>query len=254
MKKFHWVEKDYQNDSLNSLARNLTEYYTADLLLQEYEVYYSKTVVEDAECQPIGKLGISARAFDNGFDYSVLDTHIINSIVNYNLYFEKNTEERLIIPKELVGTFDCLVSLAAGNMIETAPIDTGLVGNNHYAIDISPTAIHKSMGLYKEEMVGFTQVDLFNISAVKTFLATCKGTSGFFVLSNCFFYIVSSLIYNVQLRLQMQNALLEVLAADKIVWHVSIYTADGTYYPCIKASELLNKQLDNRFYVLPWIK
>jgi hypothetical protein len=255
MKKFYWIEKDYQNNSLNNLARNLTEYYTADLLSQEYDVCYSQVAPTDnSQYYPIGKLGISSKAFEKNFDFHVSDTHIINSIVNYNLYFKNNTEEQLSIPVNLKGTFDCLVSLASGNMVETNPNDIGLQGHNHYVIDISPTAIHQTMGLYRDSASKFTTLDLFDITAVKKFISECQGTRGFFVISNCFFYIISSLIYDVQLRLKMQNELIEILANDKIEWYVSIYTADGIHHRCISASELINQSLDERFYIFPWIQ
>lgn len=255
MKKFYWVDKDYQNNSLNNLARNLTEYYTADLLSQGYEVEYSVEVpTDESEYQPIGKLGINSKAYKKGFDYCVSDVHIINSIVNYNLYFKNNTEDKLIIPEKLKGTFDCLISLASGDMIETNPIELKFLGNNHHVIDISPTAIHQSMGIYRESVSSFKQVDLFNKLAIKNFINECQGTRGFFVVSNCFFYIISSLLYDVQMRLKMQNNLIEILANDKIEWYVSIYTADGEHHHCVEASKLVDKSLDERFYIFPWIK
>jgi hypothetical protein len=255
MKKFYWIEKDYQNRSLNNLAQNLAEYYTADLLLQDYDVYFSKEIpVDGSEYHEIGKLGIHQRAFEIGFNYHINDLKVINGILNYNLYFQKNTEERLSIPENEKGTFDCLVSLAAGDMIYTNPDDVGLKSKNHYVIDISPIAIHKSMNLYKESVSNFFQLDLFDIESVKTFLDGCEGTKGFFLVSNCFMYIISSLVYDVRLRLEMQNKFIEALSNHKIDWYVSIYTADGTHYSFIRAKELKDKTLDQRFNIFPWIK
>jgi hypothetical protein len=255
MKKFYWIHKDYQNDSLNNLARRTVEYNTANLISDGFEIVYSYTLpIDNSSSDLVGRIEVSPQAKEKDFYYSVSDVNIINDIFNYNLYFVNNTEPPLIISNELYGTFNCLVSLAAGNMIERNPALIGLVGNNHYVIDISPTAIHKSMGLYKELSVDFMQVDIFNITAVKEFLKTCKGTRGFFVVSNCFCYIVNSLLYDVNFRLKIQNEFIEVLANDKIEWYVSMFTADGTYYHCNKAADIRNKNLDKQFEALPWIK
>ena len=252
MKKFYWVEKDYSNRSLNGLAQRLAEYFTADLLLSDYEVGYLTQVPTDSEYALVGQVGISAKARAKNFNFLVSDTHLINDIFNYNIYFPQNTE-KLDIDPTLKGTFDCLVSLAAGEMIGTNPVDIGLTTNNHYVIDISPTAIHKSMGLYKDTVSNFIQLDIFDCNAVEHFLSTCNGTKGFFVVSNCFRYIISSLLYDVELRLKMQNDFIKILANDKIDWYVTMFTADGTYYPCVRARDIHDKRLDERFKVLPWI-
>lgn len=250
MKKFYWIEKDYHNDSLNNLAKRVTEYNTAELIANNYNVFYSESLPDDlSEYADVGKLSIRKENV-----YTVNDIPIINDIFNYNLYFINNTEHRLIIPEEQKGTFDCLVSLAAGNMIETNIEDIGLVTDNHYVIDISPTAIHKSIGLYKDLSKDFSLVDIFDEIALKSFLSTCEGSKGFFVVSNCFCYVVNSLIYDVRLRLQMQNKFIKILAEDKIDWYVSILTADGISYNCVRAKDITDKNLDDRFNIFPWIK
>ena len=255
MKKFHWIHKDYQNESLNNLARRLVEYNTANLISDGFEIVYSYTLPADNSPRDfVGRIEVSPQADKKDFYQSVDNVNVINDIFNYNLYFVNNTESPLIIINELRGTFDCLVSLAAGDMINRNPELVGLIGDNHYVIDISPTAIHKSMGLYKDLSLEFMQVDIFNITEVKEFLKTCKGTRGFFVVSNCFCYIVNSLLYDVNLRLKIQNEFIEVLANDKIEWYVSMFSADGTYYHCNKASDIRNKNLDKQFGALPWIK
>jgi hypothetical protein len=255
MKKFYWIHKDYQNESLNNLARRVVEYNTATLISDGFEILYSYAPPEDnSPSDIVGRIEVSPEADEKDFHYSVSDVNVINDIFNYNLYFVNNTESPLMIPAELYGTFDCLVSLAAGDMIERNPKLIGLVGDNHYVIDISPTAIHKSMGLYKDSSLEFIKVDIFNISEVKEFLKNCKGTRGFFVVSNCFCYIVNSLLYDVNFRLKIQNEFIEVLANDKIEWYVSMFSADGTHYHWDKASDIRNKNLDKHFGALPWIK
>jgi hypothetical protein len=163
MKKFYWIHKDYQNESLNNLARRMVEYNTADLLSNGYEVFYTDTIPTDgSEYEYAGKLAVG----NFSIDYSVADIPVINDMFNYHLYFPTNTQDPLRIPADVKGTFDCLVSLAAGNMIETTPIDIGLQGANHYVIDISPTAIHKSMGLYKELSKEFIVLYILNSYSV----------------------------------------------------------------------------------------
>lgn len=245
MKKFYLVAKDYQNESLNNLARRVAEYNTAELIKDGYEVLYTEQPPIEGQYQEIGKIAWQ-------LPYTVLDIPVINDIFNYNLYFEKNNEYRLNVGNHF-GTFDCLVSLAAGQSVVNNPKDIGLKGQ-HYVVDISPTAIHKTLGLYKEENFKHKQLDIFNIDAVKEFLSTCEGTKGFFVISNCFMYIINSLVYDVKLRLELQNKLINVLANDKIDWYIYMISADGTDYPCVRAKDITNKTLDKRFEVLPWIK
>jgi hypothetical protein len=247
MEKIYLIEKDYQNESLNNLARRLAEYHLAELSLEGIDVQYSTSIPSDnSRFIEIGKLSQREEV-----PFTVNDLHIINDIFNYNLYFENNNDPVLSVGEHR-GTFDCLVSLAAGKMVESNPDSIGLTGN-HYIIDISPTAIHVSMGIYKNINALYSQVDIFNKQSVKEFLATCEGSKGFFVISNCFMYIVNSLLYDVKLRLKMQNELIDILANDKIDWYVFINTADGISYPCVSAKELQNKKLDNRFKILPWI-
>ena len=230
----------------------MVEYNTADLLSNGYEVFYADTIPTDgSEYEYAGKLAVG----NFNIDFTVADIPVINDMFNYNLYFPVNTQDRLEIPKEVKGTFDCLVSLGSGNMISEIPMDIGLQGSNHYVIDISPTAIHKSMGLYKEMSAKFTQLDIFNTDAVIEFIKTCNGTRGFWMVSNCFNYTVNSLIYDVELRFKLQQEFLKVLANDtRIEWYVSIFTADGADYQCIRAVDVLEKQFDKRFEALPWIK
>jgi hypothetical protein len=243
-KRFFWLYKDYKNRSLNELAKSLAEYNTAQLFLKGYDVYFSKEELKDVWQAEIGDLFLDGKM-------SVNDLYLINDIINLNVYFSKNNEDRISISDDLKGTFDCLVSLAAGSRIETNPVDINLQGN-HYIIDVSPTALHKSFGLYKD-VTSYTQLDIFNTESVKNFISTCEGTKGLFTVSNCFLYMANSLVYDVKARLDAQNKFIEVLANDKIEWYVEIVTADGLFYNCVPAKDILNKELDKRFEVLPWI-
>ena len=256
MSNFYWVHKDYNNESLNAMARRLTEHNTANLICSNKTVHYVyQPPTDTTEYSEVGiiQLPDGSNNKDVSFPYTVQDVHVINDIFNYNLYFVNNTEPRLQIDQSLKGTFDCLVSLGAGSAAENNPIDCGLTTDNHYVIDISPTAIHKTMNLYKDTASAFEQLDVFNIQDVKAFLKRCQGSRGLFVVSNCFNYLVNSLLYDVSIRLELQNKFIDALVEDDKEWYVSIYTADGTHYHCVKASEIKDRKLDKRFEVLPWI-
>ena len=241
--KICWLAKDYQNDSLNTLAKRVTEFHTAMLLNDNFDVEYSCEKTTDTQIE-IGKLFLDK-------EYTVNDLHVVNDILNFNVYYDQNTEVSTVVNTQHYGTFDCLVSLAAGNKPNDTPKNIGLTTNNHYIIDISPTAIHKSFGIHKD-ISSFTQLDIFNIQAVKEFLASCSGTKGLFVVSNCFVYYPSCLIYDVKLRLQAQEQFINALANDKIDWYVEMVAADGTGYGCVNAKDV-RSNLDTRFGVLPWI-
>jgi hypothetical protein len=247
-REFFWIHRDYNNRSLNQLAQSVTEYNTALLLNKGYDVAYCYNTPDDhLESAEIGTLFPNTESA-----LTVEAVYAVNDIFNFNLYFSQNTEDRISVPDEHLNTFDCLVSLAAGNKIENNPIDIGLTSSNHYVIDISPTAIHKSNEIYKH-ISSYTQVDIFNTDALKQFLSSCKGTKGFFVASNCFLYMVNSLIYDVKLRLKMQNQFIEILANDKIDWYVEIDSADGKFFNCARAKDICNKELNEKFKALPWI-
>ena len=248
MKKFYFVNTDYQNESLNNLAKRITEYNMAELIGNDREAEFVDDAPTDSEYQEIGKLSLRPYV-----PFTVKDLYVLNDIFNYNIYFEQNTSGRIEVPDELKGTFDCLVSLSAGDSIVNNPIDIGLTNDNHNIIDISPTAIHKMMGIYKENNYKFTELDIFNDEAVGKFLDSCTGTRGFFVVSNCFMYVINALIYDVNLRLDAQSKFLKRLSQDKIEWYVNIVSADGIFYSCVKASDLVDKKLDTRYNIFPWI-
>ena len=255
--KFYWVNHDYHNDSLNSLAKRITEFHTGSLYSSDIEIHYTDAAPEGELNTTIGILFLSLgdsskKDMQDVLRHTVKDVHIINNMMNFNIYFEYNTEDRIKVPEQHVATFDCLVSLAAGEKVKQNPIDIGLTNNNHHVIDISPTAIHKSLGLYRETS-SYTQLDIFNTSAVKAFLETCSGTKGFFVVSNCFMYYPTSLLYDVKVRLDIQNKFIETLANDKIDWYVDMISADGEIYECASVKDIRNKQLNEKFKVLPWI-
>jgi len=249
------LHKEFDNDSLECLSRRVTEHNTADLLLENKEVFYSyDDPGELGEYREIGLIQLCEP--QSKFPYTIEDVSVVNDIFNYNLYFQNNTEPTIQIPSELEGTFDILISLAAGDMpiTNSEGIEFDESKGTHYIIDISPTAIHKTMGLYKKLNTKFQQLDIFNMYAFESFLSSCEGNKGFINVSNCFNYIVNALIYDVNYRLKIQNDFIEVLANDNKEWYVTMYSADGTHYQCVKAEDIRNKKLDERFKVLPWIK
>lgn len=243
MKKLIWKHRDYKNRSLNSMAKSITEYNTAMLFNENIEVNYSYTTGVD-----IGTLSLQS-------ENTVENLELTNLLIDIDVYFKSNTENKITFPKELQGTFDCLVSLAAGSNFVQELEDIGNI-KDHYIVDISPTAIRETMKLstiLKSDVTDFVQLDYFNINSVKEFLRTVKGTRGFFTLSNVFCYAPTSLLYDVNLRIQHQNNLIELLANDKTEWYVSILTANGENFDCINVNELRNQKVDDKFKVLPWI-
>ena len=246
MKRFIWKNRDYNNRSLNAMAKSITEYHTAMLFNENIQVDYSYTTGVD-----IGTLFLHTSA--KGITVENLD--LTNALIDIDVHFKNNTEHKISFPKELQETFDCLVSLASGSNFAQEVKDIGNI-NNHYIVDISPTAIRETMKLstmLKSNITDFVQLDYFNINSVKEFLKTLKGTRGFFTLSNVFCYAPTSLLYDIKLRIQHQNKLIELLANDKIEWYVSILTATGKHYDCINVNNLRNQKVDDTFKVLPWI-
>ena len=116
MNKIVWKHIDYNNDSLNSIARNITEYHTAHALTVKYST--TKGV-------PIGTIFLDVpRTKQN----TVENISALNSILNYNVYFKENTE----VPLKTIIDPDCVVALASGDT------PSQLLAKHTYVIDISP--------------------------------------------------------------------------------------------------------------------
>lgn len=229
MNKITWKHIDYNNDSLNSIARNIAEYHTAHAL----KVKYSTT-----KGVPLGTIFLDDK-------HTVENISVLNSILNYNVYFKKNTE----VPLKTIIDPDCVVALASGDT------PSQLLAKHTYVIDISPMALEKTKEKYNIDVAksyNYNQVDLFDIPAVKKFLTKCQGNVGLFCLSNVFLYFPNCVMFDAKARLKKQNELISLLAQDKIKWHVDMITVNGTYIQTL-ASELVDMTLDDKFKVLPWI-
>jgi hypothetical protein len=229
MNKITWKHIDYNNDSLNSIARNIAEYHTAHAL----KVKYSTT-----KGVPLGTIFLDDK-------HTVENISVLNSILNYNVYFKKNTE----VPLKTIIDPDCVVALASGDT------PSQLLAKHTYVIDISPMALEKTKEKYNIDVAksyNYNQVDLFDILAVKKFLKKCQGNVGLFCLSNVFLYFPNCVMFDAKARLKKQNELISLLAQDKIKWHVDMVTVNGTYIQTL-ASELVDMTLDDKFKVLPWI-
>jgi hypothetical protein len=251
MEKFIWIEKDYKNRSLNNLAKNITEYNTSMLINRGFEVNYGSKSLTNTEHAVVGTLFVMTPLSN----YTVEDLEVLNMLSDYNIYFKYNTED-LVNVREHKGTYDCLVSLAAGDISTKLPDHIGGV-KNHYIVDISSTAIKKSneyfRNFFETEVTDYQQLDFFNIENVKEFLSKIDGTKGLFVVSNCFCYAPTSLFYDTEVRLRKQNEFIELLANDKIDWYVDIVTADGVTFRNVSAKTLLNHTMTDKLKVLPWI-
>ena len=229
MNKITWKHIDYNNDSLNSIARNIAEYHTAHAL----KVKYSTT-----KGVPLGTIFLDDK-------HTVENNSVLNSILNYNVYFKKNTE----VPLKTIIDPDCVVALASGDT------PSQLLAKHTYVIDISPMALEKTKEKYNIDVAksyNYNQVDLFDIPAVKKFLTKCQGNVGLFCLSNVFLYFPNCVMFDAKARLKKQNELISLLAQDKIKWYVDMITVNGTYIQTL-ASELVDMTLDDKFKVLPWI-
>ena len=229
MNKIVWKHIDYNNDSLNSIARNIAEYHTAHAL----KVKYSTT-----KGVPLGTIFLDDK-------HTVENISVLNSILNYNVYFKENTE----VPLKTIIDPDCVVALASGDT------PSQLLAKHTYVIDISPMALEKTREKYNIEVAksyNYNQVDLFDILAVKKFLKKCQGNVGLFCLSNVFLYFPNCIMFDAKARLKKQNELISLLAQDKIKWHVDMITVNGTYIQTL-ASELVDMTLDDKFKELPWI-
>ena len=229
MNKITWKHIDYNNDSLNSIARNIAEYHTAHALKVKYSTI--KGV-------PLGTIFLDDT-------HTVENISVLNSILNYNVYFKKNTE----VPLKTIIDPDCVVALASGDT------PSQLLAKHTYVIDISPMALEKTKEKYNIDVAksyNYNQVDLFDIPAVKKFLTKCQGNVGLFCLSNVFLYFPNCVMFDAKARLKKQNELISLLAQDKIKWHVDMITVNGTYIQTL-ASELVDMTLDDKFKVLPWI-
>lgn len=248
---FTWVVKDYNNRSLNNLSKNITEYNTTMLLNKGFNVQFADSVPTKGKYAAYGTLFA-----DTPIDYyTVEDIKVVNFLSEHDVYFKHNTEEIIEIGSHK-GTYDCLVSLAAGNSPVKLINQIGEV-KKHYIVDISTTAIKETTQYFNEffikEKTEFEQLDFFNLDNVKQFLSKINGSKGLIIISNCFCYAPTSLLYDTKLRLKHQNALMELLANDKIEWYVDILTADGITYRNILAKDLVNQKIDKRLNIIPWI-
>lgn len=251
MDNFTWIYKDYQNRSLNNLAQNITEYHTSMLLNQGVEVNFSYDCNINNNSAVMGSLFTQ----DKFYQYTVEDLEVVNMLADYNIYFKMNNEDLVDVGYHR-GTYDCLVSLAAGDILAKLPNHIGLTGN-HYIVDISATAIRCSNNYFKEifekEITDHQQLDFFNIQDVKNFLDKVTGSKGLFIVSNCFCYAPTSLWYDTNLRLKKQNEFINLLANHHIDWYLDIVTADGRSYRNVQAKELINLKITDKLKVLPWI-
>lgn len=249
--KFTWVSKDYGNRSLDNLSKNITEYNTTMLLTKGFDIQFADSAPVEGKHAVYGTLFV-----DTPIDhYTVKDIKVVNFLSEHNVYFKHNTEEIIDVGHHK-GTYDCLVSLAAGaSPIEL--IDRIDPIKKHYIVDISTTAIKETNSYFKElfikEKTEFEQLDFFNLDNVKQFLSKLEGSKGLIIISNCFCYAPTSLLYDTKLRLKHQNDLMDVLANDKIEWYVDILTADGITHRNVLAKDLVNQSMNKQLNIIPWI-
>lgn len=237
--RFYWIHKDYSNPSLNYISQRLVEFHTAGLI-QLYDVEY---VFDNNEFENFAEVG---RIFLNK-DYTVQDLHILNSIMNYNVYFKINTEPDIEL-KEDIPLLDCFVSMASGEVKNKK-----LLNLNRYIIDISPRALEFTKDFLSIPESNFFKLDVFDKEQVKNFLSTVKGKVGLMYISNCFLYIPNCMLYDINLRIKKQNEFLTVLKNDKIRWYVNMVSANGETFSNVDVNSIPEIVLDDRFKALPWL-
>jgi hypothetical protein len=237
--KFYWIHRHYDSYGLNSIAQRLVEYHTANLL-QHFDVYYVNENLNYKNYAEVGTIFLDS-------DYKVTDLAIINSLMNYNVYFKQNTEAPVML-REPINGLDFIVSLAAGDLE-----DARLKKLTRYIIDISPLAIEKSKEYLDVPLTNFYQLDIFDIIQVKHFLKSVEGTTGLLCLSNCFLYMPSCILYDVMLRLRKQNEFIKCLQDDSRTWYVNMISATGDHYYNVNVKDIPEITNDNRFRFLPWI-
>lgn len=236
---FFWIHKDYDNESLNNIAKRLVEYHTANLI-QDFNVHY---VYQDEGYQhsaPVGKIFLDE-------PYLVSNPEIINTLMNYNVYFKSNTEDPISLHKPING-LNFIVSLAANDLK-----DEHLRSLKRYIIDISPRALEKSKAFLDVPTTNFYQIDIFDQVQVKEFLKTIDGDVGLMYVSNCFLYIPNCILYDIYYRLEKQNQFLDCLRNDSRKWYVNMCSANGEDFYNIDVDDLPNATIDERFKILPWI-
>lgn len=240
MNKFYWIHKEFSNPSLNNLSQRLVEFNTA-ILLNDFEVYYS---YEDNDYEfkaDVGTILLNQ-------PYTVADVDIINSIMNYNVYFKTNTEPDIVLEKN-IENLDCFVSMAAGQVQNKK-----LINLKRYIIDISPRALEFSKKFLSVPESNFYQVDLFSLKQIEEFLNKVEGNTGLIFISNCFLYIPACILFDINLRIQKANEFLNLLRNDKINWYVNMVTPNGDSLYNVPVSEVQDIKLDERLKILPWIK
>lgn len=108
--------------------------------------------------------------------------------------------------------------------------------------------------LKKHSKYKFVYVDLFDIDSVKKCLNSLEGTNGLWLASNIFNYITTSMLYDVQLRHEIQQQFINLLANDKINWDIGLNTAGSGAFKNESAKTLSDIKIYEGLKVLPWVK
>ncbi len=234
---FYWIHRDYGSPSLNNIAQRLVEYHTA-LLFSNYNVHYTDKNKNYKNFAEVGTIFLD-------YAYNVTDVHVINSLMNYNVYFKNATENVEPVDE---SNLDFVVTLASKDLL--LPYTNKV---KQYIVDISPLALEKTKSFLETPQSQYHQLDIFNIDAVNEFLKTIEGNCGYFDLSNCFLYMPSSILYDVELRVKKQNEFLNCLRNDSRIWYISMKSANGNYYYNKNVKDICNEDVDSRFRTLPWL-
>lgn len=237
-KDFYWIHKDYANASLNNIAQRLVEYHSA-FMINDFNIHY---VFENDSYEHYATVGTIF--LDE--EYTVENLEIINSLMNYNVYFKRNTEDPIDYPTD--KNLDFIVSLAAGDLKNSK-----FEQLNRYIIDISPMALEKSKSFLEVPTSNFFQIDLFNTLQLEKFINTVDGNRGMLYVSNCFLYIPNCILFDIHVRLAKINDMLDVLRKDSKTWYINLVTPNGDHLNNVCVNSISKIKLNDEFRKLPWI-
>jgi len=224
--------------------------------------------------------------------YDVDCLHEINRLTNLQIHFIKNTEDDIPIKKEFEDFFDCCICLSSGLNIFTIPNILKMpLGSKVIIADISKHSLkinkdilnkwndsndidlliqsliqndnnilfEKNINLntdnFKKRIdlkYEFVELNFFNLDAVKRLVDNLDSKKIFWNLSNCFNYIPTALIFDINTRYKIQQDFFNILNDSGKDFYVECTLADGHYQPITHVRNLLNYKIDNRFKILPW--
>jgi hypothetical protein len=275
---FGWIDRGGDNRSLNNICLNITEYTTVELLNRGIDVRYYRSI-SDAIADSVNFYAYIGTLFDvkiykdsnlnqlnvNTSEYCMIDQDNIydnipriNSALMHTDYFQTNTEQFDWTYEPTADVFDFCVCSAAGDTAIKVAQNVNLSSEAViYVVDISSVSLMKCEELLQSngcsmDKFKFISLDLFNLTQISEFLKQFKSGKGLWFASNIFNYLTTSLIYNYQLRLRIQQDFIKLLVNQPATWFVSMFNVNSVLIKNKSASSLLVCNPIN-LKVLPWL-